>query len=430
MISIPVSVASPPLRWWRGLLLSCALVAPLAWGHDGPHPSRPATAKSPEAVLAAPLNVAVPDVAVIDHEGRRLRFGSDLVKGRTVLVNFIFTGCTSVCSPLTAIMKATQEQLTAAGKADVQIVSVTVDPLNDTPERLRAYAAGIGAGGAKWRFVTGSRANIDAILKGFGVPLGGNLEEHTPMVFVGRGEPQRWSRAYGLAGPKAIVSRVLASAHPDAVMPGSWLKTVSTRGASALTPAPAPGPAASTLPGIDSMRGAAAQHAATARPQRLGAGDAASYFTNLPVLTHDRGRVRFYDDLVRGRIVLVHAFYTGCGDVCSPVGFNLAQVQAALARQTGAPAVQIISLSVDAVADTPEVLAAYAQRHGAGPGWSFVTGKKENVDWVLSKLGLYVPEKEQHQAALWVGNDRTQTWMKLHALAPPAAIVAAVRKLM
>lgn len=428
MPSLPVPLSPSPLRWWRGLLLSCAVLAPLAWAHDGPHPSRPAAARPPEAVLAAPLAVSVPDVQVTDHEGRRLRFGSELVKGRTVLVNFIFTGCTSVCSPLTAIMKETQAQLTAAGKADVQIVSVTVDPLNDTPERLRAYAAGIGAGGPKWRFVTGSRASIDAILKGFGVPLGGNLEDHTPMVFVGRGEPQRWSRAYGLAGPKAIVSRVLASARPEAAVAGTWLKTVSTRGASAAASAPTPG--AGNLPGIDSMRGAAAQHAATARPQRLGAGDAASYFTNLPVLTHDRGRVRFYDDLVRGRIVLVHAFYTGCGDVCSPVGFNLAQVQAALAKQAGAPAVQIISLSVDAVADTPEVLAAYAQRHGAGPGWSFVTGKKENVDWVLSKLGLYVPEKEQHQAALWIGNDRTQTWMKLHALAPPAAIVAAVRKLM
>lgn len=413
-----------------------ALLSLPAPAHNGAHGQAPAVARPADAEPVAPLQITVPDVAVIDQDGRKHRFGTDLIGGRTVLVNFIFTSCTSVCSPLTAIVKTAREQLAAAGRGDVQVVSVSVDPLNDTPERLRAYAVKAGAGGPNWRFVTGSRTSIDAILKGFGVPVGGNLDAHTPMVFVGRGTPLRWTRAYGLAGPAAIVERVTAEAGlpqrpqamPAPALPG--LVRVGTAAAASPSATVAANGPAVTAPAVDAMRSAAAQHAAGARPQRLGAQDAASYFTNLPVLTHDRGRVRFYDDLIKGRVVLVHAFFAGCRDVCSPVAFNLAQAQQRLAALPGAVPVQIVSLSVDPVADTPELLRSYAERHGAGPGWSFVTGKKENVDWVLDKLGLYAPEKEQHQAALWIGNDRNQTWVKLHALAPPDAIVAAVRKVL
>jgi len=62
------------------------------------------------------------------------------------------------------------------------------------------------------------------------------------------------------------------------------------------------------------------------------------------------------------------------------------------------------------------------------PGWTFVTGKKENVDWVLHKLGLYEDSKDEHTAILWVGNERTGLWMKMHAMSPPSAIMNAIRK--
>lgn len=358
------------------------------------------------------LKVNLPDVSLTDHKGKKRRVAGDLISERTTLVHFFFTGCSSVCSPLTAIVKTAREELAAAGHKDLRVLSISVDPLNDTPARLAEFAKKLGVGQEGWSLVSGSTAATDALLKAFGVPLGGSLDDHTPMVFIGLDGGKRWTRAYGLAGPKAIVERV--SGASSASSPPPMVKTAS--------PAVAP----TGVP--DSMKAAIAQQAAAAQPTRLGDRDPAAYFTNLPLLTQDRGPVRFYDDLIKGRIVLINSFFTACRDVCSPMTHNLAQAQQRLSATPGLGPVSIISLSVDAVADTPEVLTDYARRHGALPGWSFVTGKKENVDWVLHKLGLYVPEKDQHQAALWIGNDRTQSWLKLHALASPDAIVSAVRK--
>ncbi|MEK8052500.1 SCO family protein [Ideonella sp. DXS22W] len=410
-----------PLRF-AALIAHAAVALALACGL-GPATAQPQPRAVPAESPASLLKLNLPDVVVTDHRGQTRRFASELLRDRPVLVNFIFTSCTTVCSPMTAILKSARERLAASGRGDLQLVSITVDPLADTPERLRSYASARGAAEGDWHFVTGSRASIDAILAAFGLPTGGRLDDHTPMVFVGQGQPQRWQRVYGLAGPSAIVAAVQGG---GAALPQAARLTVTAPPA-AETPA---GTEAAALQGWQGLRDAAARQAEGAAPARLAGRDAASHFTNLPLLTHDRGPVRFYDDLIRGRVVLVHAFFASCKDVCSPVGANLARAQQALAAAPGIGPVQLLSISVDPVADTPELLDAYANRLGARAGWSFVTGKKENVDWVLHKLGLYVPDKTQHQAALWIGNDRTNTWLKLHALAPPEAIVAAVRRVL
>lgn len=396
--------------------LAAAALALLAWA--GPIPTAAQGQPAPST-----LSVRLPDVTVTDHLGKTRRLSGDLVRGRTTLVHFFFTGCSSVCSPLTAIVKSAKDELAAAGHREVQVVSVSVDPLNDTPARLAEFAKRLGVGGPGWSLVSGSPSATDALLKSFGVPLGGNLDDHTPMVFIGSDGGKTWTRAYGLAGPKAIVDRVKGQGQGQA-----QVQTPPLTQAVAATAGPGQGPTASSAALPEGLRSAIAQQAATAQPTRLGDRDAAAYFTNLPLLSHDRGPVRFYEDLIKGRIVLINSFFTACRDVCSPMTHNLSQAQQRLQSRKSLGTVNLVSLSVDAVADTPEVLVEYARRHGALPGWSFVTGKKENVDWVLHKLGLYVPDKDQHQAALWIGNDRTQTWLKLHALASPEAIVSAVEK--
>ncbi len=358
------------------------------------------------------LRVDLPDVSVTDQDGRERRFTTDLLKGRTVAINFVFTTCTSICTPLGAAFKSIQDELQRSGASDVHLISVSVDPLNDTPEAMRAFGQKFGAG-KQWTLVTGGRRSIDAILKAFGV--GSSLSDpndHSPMIFLGHVPSARWSRAYGLSDPATIARQLM---------------TLRTAPASA---AAAPNTAAATqAPALTAVRQAAADLASRASPVALPAGSrGAAYFTNLPLLTQDRA-VRFYDDLIRDRVVLIHSFYANCRDICSPLSFNLAQAQRQLAEQVRTP-VQVISISTDPLADVPEVLREYAARHGAGPGWAFVTGKKENVDWVLHKLGLYQEAKEAHTAVLWVGNDRTGTWLKLHAMAPPEAIVQAVRKVL
>ncbi|MEY4754894.1 MAG: hypothetical protein RJA44_2569 [Pseudomonadota bacterium] len=397
------------LRLRRQLRAGCALLALLlasSLGHaQGSRPAASSTA-SAETLNDEAVQLRLPDIEVRDQQGQKRRFYTDLVKGRSVAVNFIFTSCTSICTPLTAGFKAMQTELARSKTPNVQLISISVDPLTDTPEQLRLHAQKFGAGPG-WSFITGSRSAIDTLLKAFGVSAG-DPNDHTPIAFLGHDPSGRWTRASGLANPELLAKRLISLGQP----------TTSSSAADSTPELPA------------QMRQMAEQQVRGAQVQQAASGSkGADYFTNLPLQAHDRGRVRFYNDLIRDQVVLISTFYTSCKDVCSPVTYNLAQTQQLL-EESLPGRVRLLSISTDPVADTEEVLREFARRHGARPGWSFVTGKKENIDWVLHKFGLYGEDKAQHNVALWVGNDRTGTWLKLHAMASPASIVAAVRKVL
>lgn len=156
---------------------------------------------------------------------------------------------------------------------------------------------------------------------------------------------------------------------------------------------------------------------------------AASYFPNHILLTQDNKPVHFYQDLLKGKIVLVNFFFTTCQGICPPMTANLAKVQGLLNDHVGKEVV-MISISVDPVTDTPQALKKYAESFKVQPGWYFLTGKKENVDWVLYKLGGYVEDKQKHTSVLIIGNEATGEWMKMHAMAKPTEIAGAVTKLL
>jgi cytochrome oxidase Cu insertion factor (SCO1/SenC/PrrC family) len=401
------------------LLRRCAAqvvaVSTCLLGLVSPGHATPALPIAPSiAAEAQTLRLNVPDVPVLDQNGKRRSFYRDLVAGRSVAINFIFTSCTSICSPLSATFKAMQTEVARKAGGDVHFISVSVDPLSDTPQELSKFAKKFEAGPG-WTFVTGSRASIDAILKAYDVSAG-DPNDHSPMIYLGHEPSKRWVRTYGLASPQQLVERL------------TGLSKVAP--AEGKTDAKVAESTANSTPELGAMRQIAAQQASRASVVSAASGTrGADYFTNLPLMTQDRPRVRFYDDLIRNRVVLITSFYTSCKDVCSPVSFNLAKVQEMLAQEVDTP-VQLISISTDSGIDTPEVLRDFARRHNAQPGWSFVTGKPENVNWVLHKLGMYNDKPEQHSAVLWVGNDRTGAWLKLHALAPPQAILEAVRKVL
>jgi protein SCO1/2 len=150
----------------------------------------------------------IPDVRVLDQNGRRINFYSDLVKGRTVAINFIFTTCTTICPPLTATFRRVQQDL-AERAPEVRLISISVDPSTDTPERLRDFAAKFKAGPG-WTFVTGEKGEIDSLLKAFGVAVA-DKNDHTPMIFIGNDASDYWTRTYGLSSPTAL-EQVIAQA--------------------------------------------------------------------------------------------------------------------------------------------------------------------------------------------------------------------------
>lgn len=156
---------------------------------------------------------------------------------------------------------------------------------------------------------------------------------------------------------------------------------------------------------------------------------AAAYRPDLELVTQDGKTVRFYDDLVAGRIALINFMFTTCTSICPPMTANLAQVQRLLKDYLG-DRVVMISISVDPETDTPAVLKAYAERYGAGPGWYFLTGRRDHIEAVVSKFGDNSRDKLQHSGMLLIGNDPARTWVKGFAMTAPEEIAASVRRLL
>jgi cytochrome oxidase Cu insertion factor (SCO1/SenC/PrrC family) len=183
------------------LLLSATSKSAAQEHHRPPSKSQDATAKPGATAGETPLRI--PEASVLDQDGRRLNFYKDLVKGKIVAINFIFTTCTTICPPLTATFRRVQQQLGERAGREVSLISVSVDPRTDTPERLKSFAQKFKAGPG-WTFVTGDKSEIDTLLKAFGVATA-DKTEHTPMVLVGNDTAGVWSRAYGLSPPTTLV---------------------------------------------------------------------------------------------------------------------------------------------------------------------------------------------------------------------------------
>jgi protein SCO1/2 len=140
-----------------------------------------------------------------------------------------------------------------------------------------------------------------------------------------------------------------------------------------------------------------------------------NYFPNVPLITQDGKTVHFYDDMLKGKIVLINFIYTDCGDVCPLETAKLAQVYKLLGERMGKD-IFFYSISVDPKRDTPAVLKAYAKKFHAGPGWYFLTGKREDIDAVRKKIGMAARPDEDpvtgHTTSLTLGNEPQGQWMQ------------------
>ena len=150
--------------------------------------------------------MSVPDVELLDQDGRKVHFYSDLVKGKVVAVQFIFTTCTTICPPLGATFARVQRELGERAGADVRLISISVDPVTDTPERLKAWGEKFKAGPG-WTLLTGAKPQVDELLKALAASTA-RREDHTPTVLVGNDAKGQWTRAYGLAPPSRLVQLI------------------------------------------------------------------------------------------------------------------------------------------------------------------------------------------------------------------------------
>jgi protein SCO1/2 len=149
------------------------------------------------------------------------------------------------------------------------------------------------------------------------------------------------------------------------------------------------------------------------------------YFTDVELINQNGEKMKFYSDLIQGKVVIINSFFATCQGSCLPLNQNLAKVQEALGDRLGKD-VFILSISVDPTVDTPPNLKQYAKKLNARPGWYFLTGSKENVDFALKKIGQFVPEKQDHLNIFIIGNERTGLWKKAFGLAKSEELVKVV----
>lgn len=155
--------------------------------------------------------------------------------------------------------------------------------------------------------------------------------------------------------------------------------------------------------------------------------------SNRTLWTHAGRKVRFYDDLVRGRVVTVNLAYTRCEGIC-PTGFaKLRELQGALGQDLGRD-VAMYTITLDPEHDTPAVLRAARREYGARDGWTFLTGSADGVEEVRRSLGLFDPDprvdadRSQHSGLLVLGNDRAGRWSTVPLGVRSAQIVAALQR--
>lgn len=167
---------------------------------------------APPAATQKSIRLDIPDVSVRTHDGRSVRFYRDLIQGKVVAVNFIFTTCTTVCPPMGALFGQLQNEQRARVGRDVFLISVSIDPAVDTPERLAAWGKKFGAGPG-WTLVTGNKENITVILKAMGVYVP-SFQDHQPVTIVGNDALGSWQRVYGFATARklsALIEQVSAT---------------------------------------------------------------------------------------------------------------------------------------------------------------------------------------------------------------------------
>ena len=150
---------------------------------------------------------------------------------------------------------------------------------------------------------------------------------------------------------------------------------------------------------------------------------------NRMVLDQDGREMEFVTDAIGDHIVVMDFVYTTCTTICPVLSALFTQVQTKLGNDVVGNEVRLISMSVDPIRDTPQRLKAYSAKHRAGEGWLWLTGAKPDVDDVLTGLGAYTANFEDHPTMVLIGDAQSGEWKRLFGFPNPDRIVRIVNEL-
>jgi protein SCO1 len=338
-----------------------------------------------------PRRVEVPDAELINQDGETLRLYSDLMKGRLVVISFIFTSCPTICRTIGVHLGQVRNELGPSLEGDIALISISIDPVTDTPEKLKAWGKGFGAG-LGWTLLTGDKDRVTQLLKKL-ESYTPDIQNHSPFLLIVNDRTGEWQRMNALETPPQKIAAILQE---DARK----------------------SPAAAAVSTADPGLGV---HPSSESAQR--------YFTDVQLTNQDGKRLRLYSDLLQGKVFVINSFFSSCTGVCKVTMPLFQSLQERFADRAGKK-LHLISISVDPETDTPAALRRYATGLGAKPGWDLLTGDKQSVELVLGKLGFATEAKEGHTNIFLVGNESTGLWKKVLGIGSPEEIAAAVESVL
>lgn len=200
---MPIQLPRLLARALPALAAGALCIAAPAAAHDAAqHKAQAATRSGQESAVS----VQLADVALVDHNGRATRLRSEAIGDRIAVVAFVYTRCTTICPVQSAMLASLQERLGERLDRTVRLLSISVDPVYDTPARLKEFAARYGSRPG-WLWLTGQKDRVEDVLKAFGAytPV---ADEHPPLVLVGEPRSGRWLSFYGFTDPARIEAAV------------------------------------------------------------------------------------------------------------------------------------------------------------------------------------------------------------------------------
>jgi protein SCO1 len=156
------------------------------------------------------------------------------------------------------------------------------------------------------------------------------------------------------------------------------------------------------------------------------------HLPNVELLTQDNKKVRFYDDLVKDRRVVIQFMFARCKDICPVITHHLAEVQRILNGRVGSD-IFFYSITLSPEEDSPRDLKAFAKKHGVGPGWTFLTGKPEDILHLRKSLGFFYnnpkedADRNNHSGMIVVGTEPLMRWTMCQGGAKPEWIATVIR---
>jgi protein SCO1/2 len=411
-----ITMANNILRCGRMALVSMLLVTAAALAQERTTKSCCTPRGAGGGVAITIGGVTIPDPVLTDQNGKAVHL-HELIAGRAVVMNFIFTTCTTICPPMGANFARLRDLLEPHLAADVAMISVTLDPATDTPERLKAWSERFNAGPG-WTLLTGSKRDVEGLLKALKV-YAAVKENHSPTILIGSAG-RDWVRANGLTEPAklaAIVDRYLPRHAGVARPPVTQALAEPALAAQALA-------AQAVAPPI-----AASPAGEIARASAHDDDPSLKYFTDVKLVNQFGEEMRLYTDLLKGKIVVINPFFAECTGSCPAMNTSMEKIQKYLGDRLGRD-VNLISITVDPTNDIPGKLGDYAARFHARRGWYFLSGNPANVQAALYKLGQQVDVRENHKTIILMGNLQTRLWKKVNGLSSAEEIIKVLQTVM